>query len=58
MDKKQGFGIFSWVDGKKYIGEWKNGKQHGRGKFVSERGYEKTGFWENGKRIRWLADEL
>jgi hypothetical protein len=25
-DKKEGFGIFSWPDGKKYEGEWRNGK--------------------------------
>ena len=28
-DNKHGFGIYTWADGKQYIGEWYEGKQHG-----------------------------
>ena len=34
-DKKHGFGIFVWVDGRKYEGNWENGKRHGLGKFTN-----------------------
>ena len=33
-DKKHGFGTFIWPSGKKFIGYWKNGKQHGTGKIM------------------------
>jgi len=25
-DKREGYGTFSWTDGRKYVGEWKAGK--------------------------------
>jgi len=30
-DKKHGYGVYTWADGRKYEGEWVAGKQHGRG---------------------------
>eukprot|EP00971_Amphidinium_carterae_P094822 1876388-Amphidinium_carterae.1 len=24
-------GVFTWPDGRKYVGEWQDGKQHGKG---------------------------
>ncbi|MBP7512511.1 MAG: hypothetical protein KA981_11295 [Bacteroidia bacterium] len=24
-------GTYKWIDGRKYIGEWKNDKRHGKG---------------------------
>lgn len=33
-DIREGFGVYKWVDGRKYIGEWKNGVQHGQGEFL------------------------
>ena len=41
-------GTFEWPDGRKYIGEWKDGKQHGKGMFIKD-GKKKEGFWEMGK---------
>ena len=41
-------GTFEWPDGLKYIGEWKEGKQHGKGMFIKD-GKKKEGFWEMGK---------
>jgi hypothetical protein len=33
FDKRNGFGILSWPNGKKYIGLWQEGLQHGTGEF-------------------------
>lgn len=57
MDKKQGYGIYIWEDGRKYEGMWENGKQHGLGTYKEPNGIMKTGYWDDGKRIRWISDE-
>lgn len=57
LDKKHGQGIFFWPDKTKYIGQWRNGKQHGKGRMVTKSGEEKEGYWEKGKRVRWVSDE-
>lgn len=57
MINKEGVGIFFWPDGRIYEGAWKNGKQHGYGRYCSQNNEEKYGYWENGKRIRWLTEE-
>ena len=42
---RAGAGTFTWADGKKYVGEYKDGKQHGQGEARVERllrgGYER-----------------
>ena len=45
-----------WADGRKYIGEWKAGKQHGIGTYISKDGMQKEGEWQNGKKIKWIND--
>lgn len=47
-------GTFEWPDGRKYIGEWKEGKQHGKGMFIKD-GKKKEGFWEMGKISQWTT---
>jgi hypothetical protein len=42
-------------DGRKYIGHWLNGKQHGKGTYVSAKGDSREGEWREGKRERWLS---
>ncbi len=32
-DKKEGYGVFTFKDGRVYKGQWLNGKQHGRGTY-------------------------
>jgi hypothetical protein len=54
MDKKEGYGVFVWPNGRKYAGYWKNGKQHGSGVMTGEDGVEKKGEWIDGRRVRWL----
>ncbi len=44
-DKKHGHGKYTWPDGRKYIGEWKNDKRHGRGTYVITSELSKQGIW-------------
>ena len=53
-DKKEGFGKFTWPDGKVYDGLWKDGKQSGYGMFISLSGVFKTGIWGTRRRLEWL----
>jgi len=57
MDKKHGFGIYRWADGRVYEGNWFNGKQHGTGKYVLQDTTVKIGEWVNGKRTHWLEGQ-
>ena len=41
-------------DGRKYKGQWKNGKQEGKGIFVAPDGQEKEGTWKEGSKIEWI----
>ena len=33
-DKEQGWGTYTWPDGRKYEGEWKNGEWDGEGTYT------------------------
>ena len=52
--KKASTGTFSWPDGRKYVGQWVNGKQDGEGEYTTTNGKTKRGKWEDGKRISWI----
>ena len=56
-DKKQGHGVFTWPDGRKYTGGWYDGKQHGFGEYYSSKGEFKFGEWKEGKRLKWISKE-
>ena len=45
MDQKQGRGIYYFKDGKKYEGNWENGKQHGEGVEIYQNGSRRKGIW-------------
>jgi hypothetical protein len=49
---KDGYGKFTWPDGRMYEGEWKEGKIHGQGKFREANGRVREGIWENGHLMR------
>lgn len=49
MDKKHGYGVYTWADGRRYEGNWSNGKQHGEGKYILPNGTIKIGIWQEGK---------
>ena len=48
-NKLEGRGIFTWPDGRKYEGEYKNDKKEGYGIFNWNNGNQYKGFWMNGK---------
>ena len=56
LDKKDGFGIYIWSESRAYIGFWKDGKQHGTGKYINE-GSVRFGQWLKGKRVKWYDSE-
>lgn len=57
-DKKDGFGIHFWTSPDRlYLGFWKDGKQHGVGKYVKNN-VVKYGQWLNGERIRFFDSYL
>jgi hypothetical protein len=43
-------------DGRKYLGNWHKGKQHGNGTYITGKGEAREGEWKEGKRIRWLDE--
>lgn len=45
----EGYGVYTWSDGRKYEGEYKDDKKHGFGRYTwaDERRYE--GWWYRGK---------
>ena len=44
----KGFGVFTWVDGRTYEGEYDNDKKHGHGVYKWQNGRIYDGFWANG----------
>ncbi len=49
-DCKNGFGTYTWADGDKYEGEWKEGKFQGKGKYYYSNGSIFSGMYEKGKK--------
>ena len=46
--QQHGYGTFTYPDGKKYVGEWKNGKKHGQGTYTLANGtISHSGEWVN-----------
>ena len=48
MGKRDGLGIFRWPNGRKYIGEWKNGVKDGLCSDLNERGESIIEEWHQG----------
>ena len=46
-----GFGCFEWVNKKKYEGEWKEGRMHGKGTLVNPDGSIYTGEFVNDSKV-------
>lgn len=44
-----GQGTYTWSDGSKYVGSWKNDKEHGEGTFTRSDGRKYVGSWKDGK---------
>jgi hypothetical protein len=45
----EGHGVFTWSDGRKYVGEYKNDQKHGHGTFEWPDGRKYIGEWKDGK---------
>ncbi|CAD8103343.1 unnamed protein product [Paramecium sonneborni] len=46
--KRNGQGIYQWVDSRKYEGSYENDKEHGQGVFIWPDGWMYKGQWANG----------
>ena len=50
-DKRQGKGVMVWRKvGRKYVGDYHNGRRHGKGEMTFPRGDKYTGDWVRGRR--------
>ena len=49
-DLIDGFDSYTWPDGSKYEGEWKNGEKNGHGIYTWVDGKKYVGHFKNGKR--------
>lgn len=43
------FGTYTFIDGSKYVGEWRDDRQHGTGTYIHADGRVDTGIWEDDK---------
>ena len=50
-------GKFLHADGNIYSGQWKEGKMHGKGMFMSKGGKKTYGEWHLGHLVKLTADE-
>ena len=48
-DERHGQGTYTFLDGEKYVGEWKDGKEHGQGTYTSTNGDKYVGEHKDGK---------
>lgn len=44
-----GVGVYTWADGRKYEGEYKEDKKHGYGVYIWADGRQYSGWWYKGK---------
>ena len=44
-----GQGTYTWSDGRKYVGGWKDGKRNGQGTFTFPNGDKYVGEYKDGK---------
>ena len=44
------YDVFTWPDGRKYKGNWANGKLHRLGVYATSKWEERFGEWKEGKK--------
>ncbi|AGC77677.1 hypothetical protein LX97_02140 [Nonlabens dokdonensis] len=58
QNRRSGVGIYKWTNGNRYIGKWKDGKQHGYGFTMNkENQITSAGLFENGKLLTSYYDD-
>ena len=55
--KREGQGTYTFSDGKKYKGSFKNGEMHGQGILTSSSGNSYEGEWNNGRYLNMKSYE-
>ena len=50
-DCNNGYGIYTYANGSKYVGEWKDGKENGQGAYTFANGTVDKGIWKNNQLI-------
>ena len=48
-DCQNGYGIYTWAHGDKYVGEFKDDNMHGQGTMTFSSGNKRVGVWKDGK---------
>merc|ERR1711924_174195 len=52
---RHGHGMFTWEDGRRYVGQWVKDQEHGRGVWISPKGERKEGVWNRGSFSKWIT---
>ena len=52
---KEGYGVFTWPDGRVHDGYWQEGKKHGQGTAI-EKGVKRKGYWDKGEHKKWVTE--
>ena len=52
------FGTYTWANGNKYIGEWKDDKRHGQGTYTWANGVEESGYYMNDKFVPTICKNM
>lgn len=55
--KPEGVGVYTYSNGDRYEGEFKNGKKHGNGVYTFASGTKQTGVFEDGDIIEEISIE-
>ena len=50
-DCSNGYGTYTYANGSKYVGEWKDGKENGLGTYTFANGIVDKGIWKNNQLI-------
>ena len=50
-DCNNGYGTYTYANGSKYVGEWKDGKENGQGTYTFANGTVDKGIWKNNQLI-------
>ena len=51
-------GTYTYADGDKYVGEWKDDKYHGQGTYTSPSGGKYVGEWKDGEYIPDICEGM